>query len=84
MEYESRGFVKDKLIQDFPIRGRAVFMRVRKRAWRHKVTRALIHRDFSFIADSSKFTQEPSDFLKDSSGYASRYHEQHSQLVPGE
>lgn len=84
IEYESKGFLESKLIQDFPLRGRAVFLRVKKRRWRHKQSGDIIKRDFSFIADGSKFTQELSDFLKDASGYATRYHEQHSQLLRGE
>jgi len=84
LEYESKGFMESKLIQDFPLRGKAVFLRVKKRRWRHKQTGAVIKRDFSFIADGSKFTKELSDFLKDAGGYASRYHEQHSQLLRGE
>ena len=83
-EYESKGFIGSKLIQDFPLRGKAVFLRVKKRRWRHKQTGAIIKRDFSFIAEGSKFTKELSDFLKDASGYATRYHEQHSQLLSGE
>jgi hypothetical protein len=83
-DYESKGFMESKLIQDFPLRGKAVFLKVRKRRWRHKETGAVIKRDFSFIADGSKFTQDLSDFLKDRGGYASRYHEQHSKLLPGE
>ncbi len=83
-EYESKGFMESKLIQDFPLRGKAVFFRIKKRRWRHKQTDQVIKRDFSFIAVGSKFTQELSDFLKDAGGYATRYHEQHSKLLPGE
>ena len=84
LEYESKGFMESKHIQDFPLRGRAVYLRIKKRRWRHKQTKEIIKRDFSFIADGSKFTQELSDFLKDASGYATRYHEQHSELLRGE
>lgn len=70
-EYESKGFIGSKLIQDFPLRGKAVFLRVKKRRWRHKQTGAIIKRDFSFIAEGSKFTKELSDFLKEASGYTS-------------
>lgn len=80
-EYESKGFMESKLIQDFPLRGRAVYLRIKKRRWRHKTSQATLKRDFSFIADGSKFTQELSDFLKDASGYATRYHKKHSQLL---
>lgn len=83
-EYESKGFADSKLIQDFPLRGKAVFLRIKNRRWRHKQTGTVVKRDFSFIADGSKFTSELSDFLKGASGYATRYHQQHSELLPGE
>ena len=83
-EYESKGFMESKLIQDFPLRGKAVFLKIKKRRWRHKETGAIVKRDYSFIAEGSKFTKELSDFLKDAGGYANRYHEQHSQLLRGE
>lgn len=80
-DYESKGFMESRLIQDFPLRGRAVYLRVKKRRWRHKETGEIIKRDFSFMADGSKFTQELSDFLKEAGGYATRYHDKHSQLL---
>lgn len=80
-EYESKGFTEPSLVQDFPIRGKGVYLRIRKRRWRHKQTGVIIQRDFSFIADGSKFTMELSDFLKDASGYATRYHAKYSQLL---
>ena len=36
-EYESKGFFS-KRVQDFPLRGRAVFLELRRRRWRHKVS----------------------------------------------
>src|SRR3989304_1780744 len=42
MDYESKGFMESKLIQDFPLRGKAVFLRVKKRRWRHKQTGEII------------------------------------------
>lgn len=81
IDYESKGFVESKTIQDFPIRGKGVYLRIKKRRWRHKQSKEIIKRDFSFIADGSKFTQELSDFLKDASGYKAGYHEQYSQLL---
>lgn len=74
LEFESKGFMESNLIQDFPIRGKAVYLRIKKRRWRHKDTGEIIKRDFSFIAEGSKFTQELSDFLKDRGGYTNRYH----------
>jgi len=83
-EYESKGFRESKLIQDFPIRGRGVFLRLKARRWRHKISKEIIKRDFTFMADGSKFTQELSDFLKEASGYKARYHQQYSELLRGE
>lgn len=80
-DYESKGFTESAIIQDFPLRGKGVYLRIKKRRWRHKETKEIIKRDFSFIAAGSKFTQELSDFLKDASGYKARYHEQYSQLL---
>lgn len=80
-DYESKGFMESHLIQDFPLRGKGVYLRIKKRRWRHKQTKEIIKRDFTFIADGSKFTQELSDFLKDASGYKARYHQQYSQLL---
>ncbi len=71
LQYESKGFMESKLIQDFPLRGRAVYLRIKKRRWRHKDTKTIIKRDFSFMADGSKFTKELSDFLKDTGRYQS-------------
>ena len=73
--------MSSKLIQDFPIRGKGVYLRIKKRRWRHKQTGEIIKRDYSFMAEGSKFTTELSDFLKDTSGYATRYNEQYSQLL---
>ena len=63
-EYESKGFYS-KQIQDFPIRGKAVFLNVRRRIWRHKITKETITNDFSFIAEGTKFTAEMAAFLKE-------------------
>jgi hypothetical protein len=52
-EYESKGFYS-KQIQDFPIRGKAVFLNIRRRIWRHKITKETITKDFTFMADGSK------------------------------
>ncbi len=45
-EYESKGFMESNHIQDFPMRGKAVYLRIKKRRWRHKESKeimALLH-----------------------------------------
>ena len=63
-DYVSRGFYKPRLIQDFPLRGRAVYFEIHRRRWQHKETKKDFHRDFTLIAEGTKFTKELSDFLK--------------------
>ena len=72
--YESQGFYPSKTIQDFPIRGKAVYLVIKRRRWRDKQTGKQIKSDYSFIAEGSKITAELSDFLKDTNKYARRYH----------
>jgi hypothetical protein len=65
-QYESKGFYS-KQIQDFPIRGKAVFLRIKRRVWRNKITKNTITTDYTFLAEGSKFTKELADFLKERS-----------------
>ena len=73
-KYESKGFLSSKRVQDFPLRGKAVFLTIKRRRWRDKETREEIRSDYSFIAEGSKITQELSDFLKDRNQYSGRHH----------
>lgn len=67
--YESKGFLPSSRVQDFPIRGQAVYLVIRRRRWRCKLTKKEIRNDYSFIAEGSKLTKELSDFLKDTNRY---------------
>lgn len=68
-QYESKGLT-EITIQDFPIRGKAVYLKIKRRRWRHKKEpNKIIRNDLSFIAEGSGFTKELSDFLKDTSRY---------------
>ena len=74
-DYESKGFKNITFIQDFPIRGKAVYLGIRTRRWRHKLDKSIeIKRDFTIVAEGSKITQELSAFLKDTGRYQGRYH----------
>jgi hypothetical protein len=73
-EYESKGFYESKEIQDFPIRGKAFYLCIRRRRWREKLNKNnLIKSDYSFISEGSKLTIELSDFLKGTGRDPSRY-----------
>ena len=72
-QYESKGFYPVKLVQDFPIRGKAVYLAIKRRRWRHKIDQSEIHSDYTLIAENSKITQELSDFLKGTGRDPGRY-----------
>ena len=73
-DFESKGFFDTATIQDFPIRGKALFLVIRRRRWREKKDKNnQIKSDFSFIAEGSKLTLELSDFLKGTGREPSRY-----------
>jgi hypothetical protein len=64
-QYESKGFFERTLIQDFPIRGKAVYLGIRRRRWRSKTDKSTeIKSDYTFITEGSKLTIELADFLK--------------------
>ncbi len=74
-QYESKGFYPVKLIQDFPIRGKAVYLSIKRRRWRNKDNPSdVINNDYTIIAEGSKITKELSDFLKGTGRDPGRYH----------
>ena len=72
-DYESKGFLPASRVQDFPIRGKAVYLVFRRRRWRDKITRKEIGNDYSFVAKGSKLTEDISAFLKATGRDPSRY-----------
>jgi hypothetical protein len=68
-EYESKGFMQSKQIQDFPIRGKAVFLLIRRRLWRRKDNHKEVVKSGHIIeCKGVKLTTELAAFLKEA-GY---------------
>lgn len=64
LDFKSKGF-SHLTLQDFPIRGKAVYLKIGRRKWQHKTVPKIFHRnDFSYVAVGSGFTKELADFLK--------------------
>ena len=73
-EYESKGFNSRTLIQDFPVRGKALYLGIRTRRWRMKTDKSKeIKNDYTFIAEGSRLTAELSAFLKGTGRDPRRY-----------
>jgi hypothetical protein len=63
-QLDSKGFHESSIIQDFPIRERAVFLHVRRRKWQLKSSKEIISRDWELMAKGTRFTKEFAIFLK--------------------
>lgn len=60
----SKGFHPEAIIQDFPLREKAVFLHVRRRRWLIEDTGKVISRDWDSVAKGTRYTKSFADFLK--------------------
>lgn len=65
----SKGFFPAITVQDFPIRGRKVFMHIKRRRWLRVSTGAAVYRDWNVVAKGTRVTSEFAAFLKEISRY---------------
>ncbi|WP_281755762.1 ISAon1 family transposase N-terminal region protein [Neptunitalea chrysea] len=65
----SKGFHKEVIIQDFPLRGNSVYLHVKRRRWTDKSSGEIIQRDWNLVAQGTRMTQEFAAFLKEISRY---------------
>ena len=61
---ESKGFYEDSKVQDFPLRGKAFFLIIRRRRWIDKTTGDIVFRHWELVAKGTRMTQEFATFLK--------------------
>ena len=55
---ESKGFYDPIVVQDFPIRGKKVFLNIRRRRWVLKDENRYVSRNWKLVAQGSRMTQE--------------------------
>lgn len=67
----SKGFLPEIKIQDFPMRGKAVFLHIKRRRWLVELTGEIISRDWKLVSSGTRITQEFADFLKGLLRYSS-------------
>ncbi len=63
-QLESKGFLPDTAIQDFPIRGHKVAICVKRRRWEVKQSGEIITRDWQLVRKGARMTTEFGTFLK--------------------
>ena len=62
---ESKGFYDPIVVQYFPIRGKKVFLNIRRRRWILKDNGCYIRRNWKLVAQGSRMTHEFASFLKE-------------------
>jgi hypothetical protein len=65
----AHGFHKEIKIQDFPVRGKKVFLHIKRRRWLIKTSKKLVQRDWNLVAQGTRMTTEFAAFLKVLSQY---------------
>ena len=65
----SHGSHKEVTIQDFPLRGNTVYLHVKRRRWIDKSTKEVVQRNWNFVAQGTRMTNEFADFLKEINQY---------------
>lgn len=62
---ESKGFHKEIIIEDFPLRGKLVYLHIKRRRWRDIETKETLQRDWNTVAKGTRMTEEFATFLKE-------------------
>src|SRR6476646_4444541 len=60
----SKGFYDEIKIQDFPIRGKAAFLCVKRRRWTIESTGEIVSRNWELVAKGTRLTNDFAAFLK--------------------
>jgi hypothetical protein len=60
----SKGFFDEIKVRDFPIRGKVVYLFIKRRRWLDELTGNPVFRDWEMVAKGTRMTQEFATFLK--------------------
>lgn len=60
----SKGYFESVNVNDFPIRGKACYLKVKRRRWLNEDTNKIVSRDWKLVAKGTRMTQEFATFLK--------------------
>ena len=64
MQVESKGFYEPVVVQDFPIRGKKLFLNIRRRRWIVKDEGRYVSRNWKLVAEGSRITHDFASFFK--------------------
>jgi len=60
----SKGFSEVTTLNDFPIRGKACYLKVKRRRWINEDVGNIVTRDWELVAKGTRMTKEFASFLK--------------------
>jgi hypothetical protein len=63
-EATSKGFYPEIKVQDFPLRGKQVYLHIKRRRWQDKDSKQIVTRNWDLVAKGTRMTKEFSSFLK--------------------
>ncbi|MEP1490202.1 MAG: transposase [Algibacter sp.] len=61
----SKGFFPEAIVQDFPIRGKNVYLHITRLRWFNQTTMKVVTRDWGLVAKGTRITSEFATFLKE-------------------
>ena len=65
----SKGFYEEIKVRDFPIRGKEVYLYIKRRRWLNESTGNIVMRNWEVVAKGTRMTKDFAAFLKVISGY---------------
>jgi hypothetical protein len=65
----SKGFYEEIKVQDFPIRGKEVYLYIKRRRWLNESTGNIVMRNWEVVAKGTRMTKDFAAFLKVISRY---------------
>jgi hypothetical protein len=65
LKLSSKGFFPEATVQDFPIRGKNVYLHIIRRRWIEQTSNKVVIRDWQLVAKGTRITSEFATFLKD-------------------
>ena len=65
LELVSKGFLDEITIQDFPLRGKFVYLHIKRRRWTDKTSGEIIKSDWQLVAKATRMMHEFASFLKE-------------------
>ena len=68
-EYQSKGFYPEAIIQDYPLRDKAVFIHTRRRKWQNVLTSEILSNNFNLTEKGTRYSPGFASFLKGILGF---------------